>query len=166
MFRIYLLLLDCSLLSVMPSAAAYSSHRLLAITILYLHFHLFFYCLWRDKVMYFENNFGGAVVTAFYCWWQAVVIKMFREVRLLFSVPNLLNSDVLDHVPFSRAGANGFGVCKTTSHASLNIQNYMFSILFTDNIFAIKSWAKRKFGFEESRIDKSFGIPEDFDYID
>lgn len=42
----------------------------------------------------------------------------------------------------------------------------MFSILFTDNIFAIKSWAKRKFGFEESRIDKSFGIPEDFDYID
>lgn len=65
-----------------------------------------------------------------------------------------------------RAGAYGFGVCKTTSHAFLNIQNRMFSILFTDNIFAIKSWAKRKFGFEESRIDKSFGIPEDFDYID
>ncbi|XP_021249808.1 meiotic nuclear division protein 1 homolog isoform X2 [Numida meleagris] len=37
---------------------------------------------------------------------------------------------------------------------------------WTDNIFAIKSWAKRKFGFEESRIDKNFGIPEDFDYID
>uniref|UniRef100_A0A8C2SKW3 Meiotic nuclear divisions 1 n=2 Tax=Coturnix japonica TaxID=93934 RepID=A0A8C2SKW3_COTJA len=37
---------------------------------------------------------------------------------------------------------------------------------WTDNIFAIKSWAKRKFGFEESRIDKSFGIPEDFDYIE
>ncbi|KAH1170069.1 meiotic nuclear division protein 1 homolog [Mauremys mutica] len=37
---------------------------------------------------------------------------------------------------------------------------------WTDNIFAIKSWAKRKFGFEENRIDKSFGIPEDFDYID
>ncbi|NXC38423.1 MND1 protein, partial [Penelope pileata] len=37
---------------------------------------------------------------------------------------------------------------------------------WTDNIFAIKSWAKRKFGLEESRIDKSFGIPEDFDYID
>ncbi|ERE92550.1 putative meiotic nuclear division protein 1 like protein [Cricetulus griseus] len=36
----------------------------------------------------------------------------------------------------------------------------------TDNIFAIKSWAKRKFGFEESKIDKNFGIPEDFDYID
>ncbi|KAK2542842.1 Mnd1 [Columba livia] len=34
------------------------------------------------------------------------------------------------------------------------------------NIFSIKSWAKRKFGFEESRIDKSFGIPEDLDYID
>lgn len=39
-------------------------------------------------------------------------------------------------------------------------------ILFTDNIFSIKSWAKRKFGFEESRIDKGFGIPEDLDYID
>ncbi|XP_075786192.1 meiotic nuclear division protein 1 homolog isoform X2 [Pelodiscus sinensis] len=37
---------------------------------------------------------------------------------------------------------------------------------WTDNIFSIKSWAKRKFGFEENRIDKSFGIPEDFDYID
>ncbi|XP_068961679.1 meiotic nuclear division protein 1 homolog [Petaurus breviceps papuanus] len=37
---------------------------------------------------------------------------------------------------------------------------------WTDNIFTIKSWAKRKFGFEESKIDKNFGIPEDFDYID
>ncbi|XP_041075442.1 meiotic nuclear division protein 1 homolog isoform X3 [Polyodon spathula] len=37
---------------------------------------------------------------------------------------------------------------------------------WTDNVFAIKGWAKRKFGFEESRIDKTFGIPEDFDYID
>ncbi|XP_005263332.1 meiotic nuclear division protein 1 homolog isoform X1 [Homo sapiens] len=34
------------------------------------------------------------------------------------------------------------------------------------NIFAIKSWAKRKFGFEENKIDRTFGIPEDFDYID
>uniref|UniRef100_A0A8D0HGZ1 Meiotic nuclear division protein 1 homolog n=1 Tax=Sphenodon punctatus TaxID=8508 RepID=A0A8D0HGZ1_SPHPU len=41
-----------------------------------------------------------------------------------------------------------------------------FFTLFTDNIFSIKSWAKRKFGFEENRIDKTFGIPEDFDYID
>ncbi|XP_078005174.1 meiotic nuclear division protein 1 homolog isoform X4 [Phascolarctos cinereus] len=37
---------------------------------------------------------------------------------------------------------------------------------WTDNIFAIRSWAKRKFGFEESKIDKNFGIPEDFDYTD
>ncbi|XP_033016518.1 meiotic nuclear division protein 1 homolog [Lacerta agilis] len=37
---------------------------------------------------------------------------------------------------------------------------------WTDNIFATKSWAKRKFAFEESKIDKTFGIPEDFDYID
>ncbi|KAJ7326881.1 hypothetical protein JRQ81_016640 [Phrynocephalus forsythii] len=37
---------------------------------------------------------------------------------------------------------------------------------WTDNIFAIKSWAKRKFGFEDNKIDKAFGIPDDFDYID
>ncbi|XP_053559727.1 meiotic nuclear division protein 1 homolog [Bombina bombina] len=37
---------------------------------------------------------------------------------------------------------------------------------WTDNIFAVKSWAKKKFGFEESKIDKTFSIPEDFDYIE
>ncbi|KAL1023492.1 hypothetical protein UPYG_G00041450 [Umbra pygmaea] len=37
---------------------------------------------------------------------------------------------------------------------------------WTDNVFAIKSWAKRKFGFDNGRIDKAFGIPEDFDYMD
>ncbi|XP_065110029.1 meiotic nuclear division protein 1 homolog [Paramisgurnus dabryanus] len=36
---------------------------------------------------------------------------------------------------------------------------------WTDNVFAIKSWAKRKFGFEDSSLNKAFGIPEDFDYI-
>ncbi|XP_023655043.1 meiotic nuclear division protein 1 homolog isoform X2 [Paramormyrops kingsleyae] len=37
---------------------------------------------------------------------------------------------------------------------------------WTDNVFAIKSWAKRKFGFEDGRLDKAFGIPEEFDYLD
>ncbi|XP_041043231.1 meiotic nuclear division protein 1 homolog [Carcharodon carcharias] len=37
---------------------------------------------------------------------------------------------------------------------------------WTDNVFAIKSWANKKFGFERNQIDKAFGIPEDFDYID
>ncbi|XP_048366085.1 meiotic nuclear division protein 1 homolog [Sphaerodactylus townsendi] len=37
---------------------------------------------------------------------------------------------------------------------------------WTDNIFSVKSWAKRKFGFEDSKINKTFGIPEDFDYVD
>ncbi|XP_048457642.1 meiotic nuclear division protein 1 homolog [Rhincodon typus] len=37
---------------------------------------------------------------------------------------------------------------------------------WTDNVFAIKSWANKKFGFERNKIDKAFGIPEDFDYID
>uniref|UniRef100_A0A671K7A7 Meiotic nuclear divisions 1 homolog (S. cerevisiae) n=1 Tax=Sinocyclocheilus anshuiensis TaxID=1608454 RepID=A0A671K7A7_9TELE len=36
---------------------------------------------------------------------------------------------------------------------------------WTDNVFAIKSWAKKKFGLENSSLDKAFGIPEDFDYI-
>lgn len=37
---------------------------------------------------------------------------------------------------------------------------------WTDNIFNIKTWCKRKFAMEESQIDKQFGIPEDFDYIE
>ncbi|KAJ8312135.1 hypothetical protein KUTeg_009508 [Tegillarca granosa] len=37
---------------------------------------------------------------------------------------------------------------------------------WTDNIFSIKSWIKNKFCFEESVIDKQFGIPEELDYID
>ncbi|KAM6972359.1 meiotic nuclear division protein 1 homolog [Aplochiton taeniatus] len=37
---------------------------------------------------------------------------------------------------------------------------------WTDNVFAIKSWAKKKFSFDNSRIDKAFGIPDDFDYMD
>lgn len=40
------------------------------------------------------------------------------------------------------------------------------SFAFVDNVFAIKSWAKRKFGFEDGRLDKAFGIPEEFDYLD
>ncbi|XP_043970661.1 meiotic nuclear division protein 1 homolog [Gambusia affinis] len=37
---------------------------------------------------------------------------------------------------------------------------------WTDNVFAIKSWTKKKFSFDDSRINKAFGIPEDFDYMD
>ncbi|KAK2174484.1 hypothetical protein NP493_799g05016 [Ridgeia piscesae] len=37
---------------------------------------------------------------------------------------------------------------------------------WTDNIFSSKSWIKSKFSFDTSVIDKQFGIPEDFDYID
>uniref|UniRef100_A0A8C9X7I0 Meiotic nuclear division protein 1 homolog n=1 Tax=Sander lucioperca TaxID=283035 RepID=A0A8C9X7I0_SANLU len=37
---------------------------------------------------------------------------------------------------------------------------------WTDNIFAIKSWTKKKFSFDDSHINKAFGIPEDFDYMD
>lgn len=37
---------------------------------------------------------------------------------------------------------------------------------FADNILATKSWIKNKFFFEESVIDKQFGIPEDLDYVE
>ncbi|XP_035220522.1 meiotic nuclear division protein 1 homolog [Stegodyphus dumicola] len=37
---------------------------------------------------------------------------------------------------------------------------------WTDNIFSIRSWCKNKFFFEESVINKQFGIPEDLDYIE
>uniref|UniRef100_A0A3P8UZ08 Meiotic nuclear division protein 1 homolog n=1 Tax=Cynoglossus semilaevis TaxID=244447 RepID=A0A3P8UZ08_CYNSE len=37
---------------------------------------------------------------------------------------------------------------------------------WTDNVFALKSWTKKKFAFDDSRIDKAFGIPEEFDYMD
>jgi len=36
---------------------------------------------------------------------------------------------------------------------------------WTDNVFAIKSWIKNKFNFDESTIDKQFEIPDGFDYI-
>ena len=39
-------------------------------------------------------------------------------------------------------------------------------VAFSDNVFSIKSWCKKKFSMEEKTIDKHFGIPEDFDYID
>mgnify|MGYP001790929953 FL=1 len=45
------------------------------------------------------------------------------------------------------------------SHDSVNL-------FVLDNIFSIKSWIKNKFSFEESVIDKQFGIPEDLDYLD
>ena len=35
----------------------------------------------------------------------------------------------------------------------------------SDNVFAVRSWCKNKFGLEDSVIDKQFSIPEDFDYI-
>lgn len=44
--------------------------------------------------------------------------------------------------------------------------NKDFWFLFSDNIFSIKSWTKKKFAFDDSRINKAFGIPEDFDYMD
>jgi len=37
---------------------------------------------------------------------------------------------------------------------------------WTDNLFAIKSWCNKKFNIDSKTLDKQFGIPEDFDYIE
>lgn len=37
---------------------------------------------------------------------------------------------------------------------------------WTDNVFSIKSWCKKKFSIEESSINKNFNIPEELDYIE
>lgn len=35
---------------------------------------------------------------------------------------------------------------------------------WTDNIFALQSWCKTKFGISEQDLNKQFNIPEDLDY--
>ena len=37
---------------------------------------------------------------------------------------------------------------------------------WTDNIFSITSWIKRKFSFDDATIYKQFGLPEELDYLD
>lgn len=37
---------------------------------------------------------------------------------------------------------------------------------WTDNIFALQSWCKNKFGIETEQLNKNFGIPEELDYVD
>ncbi|KAF2880583.1 hypothetical protein ILUMI_25594 [Ignelater luminosus] len=37
---------------------------------------------------------------------------------------------------------------------------------WTDNIFSVKSWCTKKFNTESDVLDKQFGIPSDFDYIE
>lgn len=37
---------------------------------------------------------------------------------------------------------------------------------WTDNVFTIKSWCKKKLNCEDSLLDKQFRIPEDFDYVE
>ena len=36
---------------------------------------------------------------------------------------------------------------------------------WTDNVFAVKSWCKKKFMIEDKVLNKQFGIPEDLDYL-
>lgn len=35
-----------------------------------------------------------------------------------------------------------------------------------DNVFAIKSWCKKKFSMDESEINRALGLPTNFDYYE
>ena len=62
-----------------------------------------------------------------------------------------------------------WGPCTAGNQSALARYHSLHSLLFlsgTDNIFSIKSWCKQRFSFEESTLDKQFGIPEDLDYVD
>ncbi|KAK4874044.1 hypothetical protein RN001_013404 [Aquatica leii] len=37
---------------------------------------------------------------------------------------------------------------------------------WTDNIFSVKSWCKRKFNVEDQMLNKQFGISSDLDYVE
>ncbi|XP_050427152.1 meiotic nuclear division protein 1 homolog [Adelges cooleyi] len=37
---------------------------------------------------------------------------------------------------------------------------------WTDNIYSVKSWCRKKFFIEDSTMDKQFGIPSDLDYLE
>ena len=37
---------------------------------------------------------------------------------------------------------------------------------WTDNIFSIRKWIKEKTGMSEAEVNKQFGIPQDFDYLE
>lgn len=37
---------------------------------------------------------------------------------------------------------------------------------WADNVYAVVSWLKDRFGMEESVINKQFGIPEEFEYFE
>ncbi|CAG9865392.1 unnamed protein product [Phyllotreta striolata] len=37
---------------------------------------------------------------------------------------------------------------------------------WTDNVFAVKSWCKKKFLMEDAVLNKQFGISDEFDYVD
>ncbi|XP_071945215.1 meiotic nuclear division protein 1 homolog [Antedon mediterranea] len=50
---------------------------------------------------------------------------------------------------------------KKESHTALEAANR-----WTDNIFSIQSWCRNKFAIETKTLNKQFGIPEDFDYIE
>ncbi len=46
---------------------------------------------------------------------------------------------------------------------------YLFSVYCmycADNIFAIKSWIKNKFNFDDETLNKQFGLPDELDYVD
>lgn len=37
---------------------------------------------------------------------------------------------------------------------------------WTDNILTLRKWCSEKFGIEDEAFNSSFGVPEDFDYVE
>lgn len=97
---------------------------------------------------------------------KAASSKCFRAVRQMvcswtqpsLSSPRIFSRLTVRSIILYNTGGGRAWMC----FSSLND----FWFLFTDNVFSIKSWTKKKFAFDDSRINKAFGIPEDFDYMD
>jgi len=47
-----------------------------------------------------------------------------------------------------------------------NVMALEASNRWTDNVFALRPWCKKKFSIEESQFNKQFEVPDDFDYLD
>ena len=52
------------------------------------------------------------------------------------------------------------------SNLSVQFASILISHLATENVFAVKSWCKKKFNMDDAEIRKNLQIPADFDYFE
>mmetsp|Transcript_27186 Transcript_27186/g.105839 ORF Transcript_27186/g.105839 Transcript_27186/m.105839 type:complete len:186 (-) Transcript_27186:3182-3739(-) len=68
-----------------------------------------------------------------------------------------------------RSKLSAYSSCDPETIRSLTVDSEAFRAganRWTDNIFSIRSYVSEKFSISPTDFDKSFGIPEDFDYIE